>query len=205
MATSNVDIANIALRILGEPPITSLTGTQKAQTLSAQAIDPAREEVFMMHPWSTLITRKALSQLASPSNFTEFSYVYSQPSDSIRILHIRPQNTTGVNVETSYFNPQGVEDGEPYIIESGNIYTDVNDAYATYIRLETNPAVLPNYLIDAIGAAIAKRIAYSLVQNVQVSQYANQYYYTALQFALQMDAKSQRNTVAPPRQISRLF
>lgn len=204
MATSSVDIANIALRILGEPPITSLTGTQTAQVLCAQALPFAKSEVFSHRPWSILIKRKTLSRLLEVENLTEYQYVYSQPADCIRFLAVRPSNTTGVTVETTYLNSD-IEDSEPYFIEGGNIYTDVNNAYGTYIRNEENPSVLPSYLVEAVGASIAKRIAYALLQNGGIAQFATQNYYTALQFAASQDAQSQKNTVPPGKQWSKVF
>lgn len=207
MATSNVDIANIALRILGEPPITSLTGTQRAQTLCSQALPLARDEVFSVHPWSSLISRTLLSELEDVDNFTNYQYVYSQPADVIRMLSIHQQESTtnGVVVKTRYFERFHNEETFPYIIESGNIYTDAKSAYARYIRREENPSVLPNYLVEAIGAAIAKNISFALVQNSNVVQFASQRYYEAMQLAMQLDGRSQSGTQEPPKQWENVF
>lgn len=207
MATSNVDIANIALRILGEPPITSLTGTQRAQQLCSQALPQARLRVYAMHPWSSLITRRRLNELAEVENLTNFAYVYSQPSDVVRIMGIHQEANadSGVVVKTRYYDKYDFEEEWPYVIEGGNIYTDAINAYARYIRLEENPAVLPNYLSDAIGAAIAAEIAYALTQEPRIAQFATQQYFTSLQLAMQLDARSQSGTDQPPQQWDKVF
>lgn len=200
MSTSNVDIANIALRMLGEPSITSLTGTQRAQVLCAQALPNARKEVLAFQPWSIAVSRKTLSKLTEEENLTDFKYVYSLPADNLRVLSVHQVSEPSVSVYVKIEDMTHDRHGYGYIIEGGNIFTDVDNAYVRYIKDVENPASLPSYIIDAIAANIAKRISYSLVQNVQLSQSTMQMYFTALNLAMQLDGRQSVNTNNPPKQ-----
>lgn len=206
MATTNVDIANIALRMLGEPAIVSLDGTQRAQVLCAQEIGFARDEVIGYHPWSIAVKRKVLNELTEETNLTGYDHVYAMPSDALRILAIRPTSVaaTAVVSESGYLE-DSIEDGSSYLIEGGNIYTNADDAYAQYIMRVTNPSQFPQYLVDTIAANLARRIAYSLVQNPTVMQLATQSYSNAMSMALQIDSKSKTNTPSAPVQWSEVF
>lgn len=204
MATSNVDIANIALQMLGEPPITSLTGTQQAQVLCAQALPFARDEVLVYKAWSVAVTRKLLNQLEEVDNLTGYTYAYTIPPDSLRILAIKPNETTdpAVIAESDYPSSQN---GSSYVLENGMVFTNAKSAYAQYIRRIENPSALPGYLVDVIAANIARRIAFSLVQNPQFIQLANSQYANAMSYAMQMDGLQQVNTPPAPKQWSEVF
>jgi hypothetical protein len=206
MATSNVDVANLALRILGEPPITSFTGTQKAQVLCAQELPFSRDEVLTLHPWSIALKRATLNEYAGLENFTDFKYIYVVPPDALRIMAVRPgQNSSVITAVSGYMDNYNTTDSSAYIIEGGAIYTNAEDAYAQYISRITNPSVLPLYLVEAIAANLAKRIAYGLVQNVQVTQFASQNYFNQIQLAMQMDSRKQSATMTPGTQWAEVY
>lgn len=205
MANSNVDIANIALTSLGEPAITSLSGTQKSQVLCSNNLEPARQEVLGYHPWSVAVYREELTELEEIDNYTQYDHAYSMPLDVIRILAIRPTESSSLVTAETDFAEGAREESNSYIIEGGIIYTNADSPYVQFIKDLTNPADLPSYLVDAVAANLAKRIAFSLVQNAQIYQVAAQAYNTAMMMALQMDAKSQRNTPSPPDQWENLF
>lgn len=207
MANSSVDIANIALRLLGEPPIVSFTGTQKAQVLCAQDYPYARDEVFMVHPWSICTKRKALNEYDEEPNLTDYAYTYVVPADCLRLLAIRPTSVSSVGVTalSGYLDDFSARDSSSYLLEGGVIYSNAESAYAQYLARVENPAVLPGYLVDAIAANLAKRIAYAMTQNASVAQFAAQNYFNTLQLAMQQDARGQRNTPSPPTQWNEVF
>jgi hypothetical protein len=159
----------------------------------------------MYHPWGVAIKRASLSELAEAENLTDYKYVYAIPADYLRILAVRPGTTSAVVTSLSGYLEDSPEESSSYLIEEGQIYTNAEDAYAQYIRRITNPAVLPFYLVEAIGAALAKRIAYSIVQNSQVVQFVNQNYYNSLMAAMQMDARNQKNTPSASTQWTGVF
>lgn len=205
MANSNVDIANIALTILGEPPVTSLSGTQKAQTLCANALEPARREVLSYHPWTIAVVRDTLNELAEATNHTDYKYVYAMPDDVLRILAIRETQTSSAVTSLSGYLEDSPEESATYIIEAGSIFTNAENAYAQYIKDITNPAELPHYLVEAVAANVARRISFAMVQNAQVFQFATQNYYSALQQAMQLDSRGQRNTPSAPQAWEGIF
>lgn len=199
MATNNVDIANIALQSLGEPPITSLDGTQRAQKLCSQALPFARDEVLAYHPWAVAVTRTALNELAEQENLTSYDHAYAMPGDVLRIIRVAPGNSdTTVTAEVDYMSDH--ESSSAYIIEENVIYTNADSAVATYIKRIENPAAYPPYLVEAIAANIAKRIAFALTQNQGLFQTAMAYYSMALNNARQIDGYGRSNKPDAPEQ-----
>jgi len=213
MATSDVDIANIALTSLGEPPITSLSGTDKAARLCSLMLPYAKDEVTAAHEWSFAVARKEIVQIAEAANLTDYRYVYSLPDDTLRVLGVRVMpgesgSAAPPSAATYYAYGRRVLDAwdddpeytQDYIIEEGNLYTNVADAYLKYIKRVTNPSLFPTFVVEAIAMNLAKRISFSLVQNTQVWQAAQQAFYTAVAQAIQADSRQQKAKPQPPTQ-----
>lgn len=191
MAATNVDIVNLALTYLGEPAIVSLSGSQKAQVLSAN-YDQARDEALSYHPWTFATRRVSLNEVVD-DNETSYAHVYSLPADMLRALELNQTNIDG---------DHGWDD---YIIEGSRLYSDANPAVLRYIRSIDNPAFFPPFFVEAIAANLARKIANALVQSPQVSAQMNQLYYTQLVQAMQMDSRQGSGTPQPIEQWSEVF
>lgn len=191
MATTNVEIVNLALTYLGEPAIVSLSGSQKAQVLAAN-YDQARDEALSYHSWSFATRRVSLNEVVD-DNETDYTYVYSLPPDMLRALELNPTNIDG---------DHGWDD---YIIEGSRLYSDANPAVLRYIRTIENPTFFPPFFIEAIASNLARKIANALIQSPQVSMQMNQLYYTQLIQAMQMDSKQASGTQQPVEQWSEVF
>ena len=87
MATSEVEIANSALRKIGADRIASLNEDNKRARLCKDAIPLLRQEVLRSHPWNFAIDRIPLAQLTTtPAG--GFDFEYALPADVLRVLHI---------------------------------------------------------------------------------------------------------------------
>lgn len=87
---SPVEIANVALALLGEEPITSLDDeTVAARTIDA-GFDLIRDRELAAHPWKFAIKRAALPALADAPEWG-FARNFAAPSDMLRLLEIEGQ------------------------------------------------------------------------------------------------------------------
>lgn len=207
MALSDVDIANRALTLLGEPPITSLTGSNKAQVLCSQNYESARDEVISSHPWAAAVKRAALVQYADPTNYTMYSYVYAYPSDCLRMIRIIPEVDTDtydryvMYLRTHLDEVNDIEeDAYGFVIEGNDIYTNAPNAIAVYIRQVTDPNDFAPYLVEAISANLARKIAYSLTQSSALLKAAKESYFTAYALAMRHDSMQRTHRPNPPTQ-----
>ncbi len=77
--TSNVDICNSALNMVGASIITSLTEDSKAARVCNQRFTFVRDAVMRAHPWNCLIRRVKLAKDATAPVY-KFANRYSLPA-----------------------------------------------------------------------------------------------------------------------------
>ena len=155
--TSNVDICNSALNMVGASIITSLTEDSKAARVCNQRYTFVRDAVFRAHPWNCLIKRVKLGQDATAPVY-KFAYRYSLPSDPycLRVLTISDDgNEERRDIEYKV-------EGNRYLL------TDEGTVYIQYISHE-DPNQYDFLLIEAIAARMASDIAYPLVGSSTLS------------------------------------
>lgn len=92
MTVSRVDIANMALLKLGQPPIMSLTDNSITSKRVVQEIDPALETVLRSYPWPFAVTRKELARMLDRPLF-QYAYYYEMPTDSVRLIELDTDNS----------------------------------------------------------------------------------------------------------------
>lgn len=133
MAYTKLDIANAALDMLGEQPVTAVdaasTASPHARTLARQW-PFAFDELLRAFPWNWAKTRAALDR-ASPAPLFEWDYAFELPADYITLLAIN---------ETNVGKP-----GDWWEIESGMLLTDScgseDQALIEYIARPTDSAL----------------------------------------------------------------
>ena len=84
--TSNVDIANGALNILGASNISAFDENSKAARLVNQRYNAIRDAVFAAHPWNCLIKRAELAQSSTIPAFG-YEHEYPLPTDPFCLRH----------------------------------------------------------------------------------------------------------------------
>lgn len=82
---SPIDVINVALGFLGQPPIESLTGTSKVQLLVSQNYLPSLKEVLRAHPWNFAVTRVVLAPDPIAPAFGNVQR-FLKPADWVRTL-----------------------------------------------------------------------------------------------------------------------
>lgn len=150
--TSNVDICNSALNMVGSSIITSLTEDSKAARVCNQRYTFVRDAVFRAHPWNCLIRRVKLAQDATAPIY-RYAYRYPLPTDPycLRVLTI---------------SDDGADERRDLDFKvEGNRYllTDQGTIYIQYISRDEDPQQYDFLLIEALAARLASDIAYPLV------------------------------------------
>jgi hypothetical protein len=156
--TSNVDIVNSALNMVGANIITSLTEDSKAARVCNQRYPFVRDAVFRAHPWNCLIRRVKLGQDATVPVY-KYAYRYTLPSDPycLRVLTISDdgddeRRDIDFKVEGNRF-----------------LLTDQSTVYIQYISRDEDPNQYDFLLIEALAARLASDIAYPLVGSSTLS------------------------------------
>ena len=156
--TSNVDICNSALNMVGASIITALTEDSKAARVCNQRYPFVRDAVFRAHPWNCLIRRVKLGQDATAPAY-KYAYRYTLPSDPycLRVLTISDdgddeRRDISFKVEGNRF-----------------LLTDAGTVYIQYISRDEDPNQYDFLLIEALAARMASDIAYPLVGSSTLS------------------------------------
>ena len=145
MATSKVDICNLALQRLGAKTITSLTEDNVRARECNRVYDHARDSELRAHPWS--FARKR-SSLAADATAPAFGYdnQYTVPTDFLRLLPTKEQ--------------------KDFQIEANKILTN-DDAplQIVYIAEITDPNLFDLLYKDLLISRIAMDIAEKVTQS----------------------------------------
>lgn len=169
MATSEVDICNSALNLIGASTILSLQEDSKVGRICNQRYPHVRDSVFRSHPWNCLIKRTALPQDTQAPEW-EFAYAYSLPSDCLRILKLEYSDTV-------------------YKIEGRKIVTDENAPLKIqYVAQITDPMQYDQLLVEAIASRLASDIAYPIIGSNTLSAQMFDVYMLKLSEARFVDA-----------------
>ncbi|MGY8734079.1 MAG: hypothetical protein ACKVK0_18255 [Pirellulales bacterium] len=166
--SSEVDICNTALNMIGASNIISLTEDSKSARLCNQRYEPTRDSVFRAHPWNCLIKRVELAADTVAPAF-EWSYAYTLPSDCLRVL------------QEQYLDCV-------FKVEGRKIVTNDSSFRLIYIGRITDPNEYDKLLEDALAQRMAAEMAYPLVASSALSTNMFQMYEMKLKEARFVDA-----------------
>jgi hypothetical protein len=146
-ATTEVDLANMALTMLGQQPINDLTDNNNRANLVDKRLADVRDSVLRAHQWNCCIKRASLSKDATAPVWG-FSGRYQLPTDFIRIVSLE-------------------NDAVEYRIEAGNqgdtpelyIVTDSEDMNILYVANITDVSQMDSSLKQAVATRLAADIA----------------------------------------------
>ena len=143
MATSDVDIANVALRLLKAQRISSLTDGTKNANVVNDIFTEIRESLLGDHNWGFATKRVKLARSSTTPVF-DFDYGYVLPSDWLRTVSVH-DNDAGTGT---------IEYQEEELEDQGVLMASVEDVYLVYIYKVTDP--------NRMSAACRKAFAYEL-------------------------------------------
>jgi len=182
--TSNVDIVNSALNMIGASNISSLDENSKAAKVMNQRFEGVRDSVFRSHPWNCLIRRATLAQEVDVPDYG-YVYQYALPTDPycLRILEFSNGYMT-----YPYDNMMNNRGGPAYVIEGRKLITDEGTAKIKYVARVTDPNQLDASLVDTLSARLAAETAYAITGSTSMVQLMTQAYDAKLKEARFVDA-----------------
>lgn len=207
MVTSEVELCNHALSLLGESRIADFTEATEKARLCSLFYDQTRDELLADYEWPFAMHRKALSAV-DEENLTAWDYAYALPNDLITMYDVLDEINYHRVITVGY----GLQDydidmrmnsrriANPinseafYSVESDRLYTNFSPCYVRYVRRLTTVTKFPEPFVSALALAIAAKLAPRLTQNMNMAQS----FASLAQNALVV-AKSKVNTASRPR------
>jgi len=146
-ATTEVDIANMALTMLGQQPITDLDDDNNRANLVDKRLADVRDTVLRSHHWNSCIKRASLTK-DSTAPVWGYANRYPVPTDFIRLVDTE-DDTTEYRIEAGN---QG-ETAASYILSDD---TEMNILYVANI---TTVSQMDSTLKHAFAIRLAAEIA----------------------------------------------
>lgn len=171
---SEVDICNLALAHLGDAATVSSIdppeGSVQAEHCS-RFYPIARDALLEMHAWGFATKRVALAYLTN--NWTEWTYAYAVPNDSVNIIAVLASDATNdysVGINTMFSQTGlpliagGVYQPQPFALETQSdgtqiIYTNQEDATLRYSALITDTTQFPPLFVVSLSYLLASYLA----------------------------------------------
>ena len=169
MASSNIEIINRSLALLGVESITSISDNSKEASTSRLIFDDTRAAVFRSHPWNCLIKRASLPKAVEKPVFA-FSAAFDLPADFLRLISVEFPDV-------------------PYRVESGKILSQNDTMNIEYVALITDVTLYDVLLVDALTARLASDLAQPLMQSSTLAADLWELYEKKLKEARYVDAQ----------------
>lgn len=163
--SSPVQVANIALAYLGEPPIIAINpGSTQREKLAASLYDITRQEMLCEIPWNFA---KALGECAQSTAGPTFGWTskYQMPNDCLQLLF----------VAGSYDDGRGSSERDSeidYDISGKYIYADSTAPSISigYIKDETDVTIWSPLFLNCMALKLALKMAYPVTKSLKVVQ-----------------------------------
>jgi hypothetical protein len=150
MATSKVEICNLALIELGADTIASLNDDTKEARACNLIYESERKKLLRSHPWNFAIGRQSLALLSTSPSF-EYLYQFPLPTDCIRALYL--------------YNSR-----EAFVVEGGYLLTNELAPKLIYIKDITDPNTFDSAFVELFSLSLASKICYSITGSGSLKQ-----------------------------------
>lgn len=145
--STDVQIANIALSLLGEKPnVSDLAATDNVSVACNTHYQQSVDWVLKQREWRTAIKRDSISSPTTPS--FGWTYAYALPADHLRTIAVR-----------SGPDDEWIQNPDRWQQEGNTIVCDI--ATTIYIKYLYRVAVadIPSHIVDLIALRLASRLA----------------------------------------------
>jgi hypothetical protein len=147
MATSNVEICNNALDMVGANNISSLYENSKEAKVALRQYDISRKAILRMFPWAFAMKRSTITELGETPEF-DYDYRLILPSDFLRLNYA---------------------DLDPYRFEGWQNYPTIvcnaTEANVKYTANITDTDQFDPLFDEALAAYLAWKMSYKLSQS----------------------------------------
>ena len=168
--SSDVDICNSALNMIGASNISALTEDSKTARICNQRYTLIRDAVFRSHPWNSLIRRVSLSADSDTPEF-DFSYQFTLPTDPycLRVLSLQDNDTV-------------------HTIEGRKLLCNESTVKLKYVARIVDTNEYDQLLIETLSARLAADISFALVNSTSLTKQMQEMYDSKIREARFVDA-----------------
>jgi len=154
MATSEVQICNEALALLGASSIISLTEATENARRCNMHYGSTRDALIRKHRWRFAVNRATLAALAAGPAY-QYDYAYQLPTDPycLRVLEFYEER----------------EDGSDWQVEGRTLVTDSETARIKYLGRVTDPNTFDASFHDALVYELAAKLAIPITNSRSLS------------------------------------
>lgn len=178
MASSKVQICNLAISWLAGNPITSLeTDPSLEARLCNTNYDESRKSVLEEREWTFAVGRDTLTLLDEKPEFG-FLYTLMLPADCLRTITVRDPGRATLNQARVL----------PHRVEKRRIYADLPSVHLRYMVDVTDVTKFPALFTQALAAHIAKNIVMPLTSSKDMFENMNTVYENNLHKAISSDS-----------------
>jgi hypothetical protein len=191
--SSIVTICNLALGNLGKESISSINEASAEARACKQFYDIVVDTAVQSYPWRWAIRTVALAEVPN-QKANRWLFAYQRPSDCLKVIRI-------VDESMAEYMPSGdgiKAGGHDYQIEGRFMFCDLSPAYLQYTARQTDPALFPPAFVDALGMALAARIAMPITRDLRVRAEAVHLAQQAMGAAREYDANEVREVSDHP-------
>lgn len=176
MASSPVEICNIALVSLGANTIAALTENSVSAIACNTNYANARDATLASAPWSFATRRVKLAAEETAPTFG-FLRAFPLPSDHLHVWEV---------YESDQVTPLTI----PWKVEEGKILTDAaSPLHVRYIRKVTNVPLFTALFVDALAARIASDIAIPITRKLDIQQRHFEIFLEKVEIAKTLDSQ----------------
>lgn len=172
---SNVEIANIALLILGDETITSLADNSARARLANGLLSSVRRQVLRANFWNCAISRAALAQ-DSATPVHGWDYQYTLPPDCLRVISINEDESLA-------------DAGDDFKVEGRKLLTNETTVNLRYVKDISNPEEYDPLLYKSIACRLAADMAYAITGSASKAEQAEGLYLRVIEEARSADGQ----------------
>lgn len=188
MATTELEVANLALGMMNVPPLTSLADPNRQAQLVSSLFADARDELLREHAWNFAHRIDALDEDTGIDAVPYgFSFAYELPTDCLRVHKVCMESDFSKGYRFSILQ---VVTGGPPAAPALRLFADIEDAYARYTIRTDNVALWDQLFVRAMASYLAFRLAVLKgIPELQANMFSM--YQNALAVAKSVDAGEQ--------------
>jgi hypothetical protein len=160
MATSEVQICNLAIRAISLTPISALSERSPEAEDCTDFYPQCRDSILEQHPWNFASTRKELTPATLPAAWSQYEYAYRYPNDCVAA---RKLFLVGGTVEQNFIVAEN-EDGVMLVL------TDAPTAILEYTKREEDVKKFSALFVECLSSYLASKLAGSRLKDVNQEQ-----------------------------------
>ena len=151
---SDTDVANVALRLVGSTPITSISDGSDTANVVDDIYTEVRDDLLRSHPWNFATKRVQLAQSGTDPTF-EFDNAFVLPADWLRTISVH-DNDAG---HGSVLYRHEIVNGQQVLVTSSDA------VYLRYVYQVTDPNLMAADFRRALALSLARDLSLPLASS----------------------------------------